>query len=134
MSLLVAIILFFYGQKAEIKTSKCQKPMRDVTVTPSSSYICVHSFIQATDSNVFIASVMTPLYYWPVFFIHHILNDADVLAPSDCIDANSNVHLTCEEKDLAWNQFVLENRGRMEKCCHLKSMCDNTLFMLLCLW
>lgn len=45
------------------------------------SYLCfslvtvtnnLPTFIQAIDSNVLIAGVMTPLYYWPFPLIHHI--------------------------------------------------------------
>lgn len=93
-------------------------------------------FIQAADSNVFIAGVMTPLYYWPFLLIHHI----DVKAlfnilkrhwPIDCVAVVLHVHLTCEQKKPqpypACYQFVWGIRGCMKICCPLKSMEANLM-------
>lgn len=70
-------------------------------------------------SNVFIAAVMAPLYYWPFVLVNRI----DVKAlfiilkrqrPIDCVAAIHNVRLTCEKNKNAYpasTQSVSGNRG-----------------------
>lgn len=53
-------------------------------------------------SDVFIAAVMTALYYWPFILVNRIDVKAMFIIlkqqwPIDCVAAIHNVHLTCEK-------------------------------------
>lgn len=81
-------------------------------------------FIQTTDSNIFIAKLMTPFFYWTFLLIHQsevkaLFNIPKRRWPNDSLADIHNVHL---KHISSCTQFVSANRGCMKIFCPLKSM------------